>query len=547
MLSHEKVPAFWTVGELKVLLSKEYCGKPEVSEQKLIYGGKILDNGVILSDATWQPASPLAGPAATTREKEKGEEEGEEEEEEEEEEEIKLHLVVQSPYKCQPKASPPPCIVKNEEERSVESSRTEQLGETSTRARGTGGVTDTGTAREVEENTRTSTRIAAGSGTSSSSASSMEAGPAGSAGGGGDGGDSGSGLGASTRTHVSPPPPQPPRGISAIPQYAQYTQYSPYQSQQGQQGGAAGQSFGRGTGSGPAGASPGQEPLGVTTTPPPPLTPPPAPQMAAQSPQMAAAYHAALQAIMGQQQQQMQMPYMYGPAPNGVGQMGQQQQQGFHMPMPMPYMFAPYGAAYHPFTFYPPAGFAPQMPHYMHPTASVPQAATRGVSRGPAPPAPPAQRMDRPRGAAAADQQNIRRNQQENFQNNNNNNLWNYLNLQLTLKLFVLGLIINHDGSAGRMLLTGFIFLFIYMQQMGLFSANGTLIQKFCAWYSSVFRRLDDTSSSAPDGTPNRPVNPVMRILIEVQWFFIILFASLLPSFSPESLTQQARVRPHQD
>ena len=36
---------------------------------------------------------------------------------------------------------------------------------------------------------------------------------------------------------------------------------------------AAGQSFGRGTGSGPAGASPGQEPLGVTTTPPPPLTP----------------------------------------------------------------------------------------------------------------------------------------------------------------------------------------------------------------------------------------------------------------------------------
>merc|ERR1712144_40735 len=93
-----------------------------------------------------------------------------------------------------------------------------------------------------------------------------------------------------------------------------------------------------------------------------------------------------------------------------------------------------------------------------------------------------------------------------NNNNNNNNNpqnnqqrggqIWHYVNLQLTLKLFVLGIIINHDGSASRLLMTGLVFLFVYMQQMGLFSANGVFIQKFCAWYSSVFRRLDNLDSN---------------------------------------------------
>jgi hypothetical protein len=90
-----KIPVGWTVGNLKELLSQTYKGEPAVSEQKLIYSGKILDNKQLLSETVFKRAvaAPVDGRRPTTEDAvtccqdEKGQEE---------EVVAKVHLVVQS-------------------------------------------------------------------------------------------------------------------------------------------------------------------------------------------------------------------------------------------------------------------------------------------------------------------------------------------------------------------------------------------------------------------------------------------------------------------
>ena len=83
-----QVPWDWTVGDLKNKLMREYEGRPEAEEQKLIFSGKVLQNAQVLRDVVTVPAR----------------EEGDEEKENDEEFSAKFHLVVRS-IMCAPSSS----------------------------------------------------------------------------------------------------------------------------------------------------------------------------------------------------------------------------------------------------------------------------------------------------------------------------------------------------------------------------------------------------------------------------------------------------------
>ena len=479
-----QVPSSWTVGELKDLLSREYEGKPEVEEQKVIFAGKILQNEQVLSETI---KSPL--PRQWSSE-EAGEAGDEAEDEDEDGVDAKLHLVVRS-VMCTPTTS---CSG---------SATTTPLRQ------------DTGGARGPAP------ADAASSPSPSAGTTPAPATPATAA--------------------TTPPAPQ------QSPQPARQQQWP---------------AFGGGEG-------------GVTPLPSSPFASPPFAPSSSTGPQgpadpsalMAAAYEAALRALATSSPSTAM-----GVSPNGGGIRSLEPQ----MPPPMPYPYyyqwpSPYGPMpMSPLGFWPPPpGFvapsamapgvhpnatgglySPQHAYYEGATAAqahaqayrAAQEATSVTNAAPANATPAGEG----RAQGQPNQANPNNQNNQNNQNPNPNPIWNYVNLQLTLKLFVLGVIINQDGSVGRLMLTGFVFLFIYMQQMGMFSANGTLVQKFCSWYASTFRRLDSARGAGPESPEVRPVNPLVRIFIEVQWFFIALVASLLPSLSPESFTID-QVRPHQD
>ena len=51
-----QVPWDWTVGDLKNKLMREYEGRPEAEEQKLIFSGKVLQNAQVLRDVVTVPS-----------------------------------------------------------------------------------------------------------------------------------------------------------------------------------------------------------------------------------------------------------------------------------------------------------------------------------------------------------------------------------------------------------------------------------------------------------------------------------------------------------
>lgn len=493
-----QVPWDWTVGDLKNKLMREYEGRPEAEEQKLIFSGKVLQNAQVLRDVVTVPAR----------------EEGDEEKENDEEFSAKFHLVVRS-IMCAPSSS-------NRTSRANSEASTPRALVGSFEPEGSG-LGERVSSPEAEA-------------TASPSASWQS---------------------AATAAPVSTPQAQGP--AEAVPRVA-----------------PAGFTFA--VPSPPAAhATPPsrdsearQEGYATPTT---PSTPPTAASAsAASSPAFQAAYQAALRAVMtppgahgGHQPAATppQAPVPHYPYPPG-------QYLYAHSPyMPYPVPVSPWGP------FFPPpapsaAGFAAHpagfdaaaamfanqanlmRSHHAHfaPAAAAAgaregtgQGGGQGVGVGGNAAAPRAR--ENGLGAAEGAANDGRRIPRNANANANANNMWNYINLQLTLKLFVLGIIINHDGSVGRLLLTGFIFMFVFMQQMGIFSNNGALLRKFSRWYASTFSRLD---GSAPGAPPGNPVNPLVRLVVEIQWFFMALLASLLPSFSAESLTQQREAaRPHQD
>ncbi|QDZ22923.1 hypothetical protein A3770_09p54410 [Chloropicon primus] len=501
-----------TVGGLKDKLSEEYEGRPPSSKQTLIFAGKVLRNDQVLGDTIKTPKkqAQCCGEVSC----------GSESDGEEENFLAKLHLVVQS--------APSPAV----------------------RSRsGSGAKAPEARRPEAGEGTLPAAAEASTSGTNEEVSLSEQS----------DATTGGlAGLGGVDDGQVTLPTPS----------FTTPSPSEPFGSPQGERQDLP-----------PSSA--GAESSGAQ---PPPQTPsqcaqPSTPQTATppMSPAMSAAYDAALRAVMS------------SPAVT-PGQ--QHHPQGFHYdprtPVMAPYPgymyapspYSPYPMAMSPWgPFFPPppptaAGFPGYDPALLfanqanlmraHQAQFAPMGQNRLADRmahmqqGPARtaeeargPGQPGRQGNAPRvDAAAGNRNNNNANANGNRNGNNRNNgFWDYLNLQLTLKLFVLGIIINHDGSVGRLLLTAFIFMFVYMQQMGIFSSNGTLIQKFSAWYSSTFRRLDGANANSPDAPPAPPVNPLVRLFIEVQWFFMALLASLLPSFSAESFMEQAaaQVRPHQD
>jgi len=611
-----KVPESWTVGELKELLSREYEGQPAACEQKVIYGGKILSDAQVLRDFLVSPAEKAEGGDGSAGVE--GEGEGEEELQT-----ATMHLVVQS-FMCSP-TTPPSADLRQAgtgraeaSPSSPSSSGATAAAPTTTTATPSNGLTRLGPGTsEHEGGAPLGLRNLAGS----SVAEVSEVAPPGGrpsqeeAQGEGRRTDPASEVSNTPRAHppLQPQPqPQPqaqplapstPATPAAQPEaMATATTPAPHnaaayaspppplaQQQQQQQQGMGSPALATAyeaalraivgnsqTPGGPTeGASASQQmPAAGSSSPFPPYMYPPSPY----SPYPAVSpygFYPPPPPFYGAMDPSSAM----GAGGGGHQSMPQQPQQQQHMPPYQMHYAGMMPGLYMPFHQMQPLPTHAYYNYYYHGQGGMPgMAMAGGVAPFPGH-GPGAIRGEAAAGGSGAN--DARNNSNNNNQagggagnenqargrNDNNNgngnglNIWNHVNVQLTLKLFLLGVLINQDGSAGRLALTGFIFFFVYMQQMGIFSANGPLIQKFCALYSHVFRVIDGDAAGGSQGQGNganggtggsqrrRRVNPVVRLFVEVQWFFIALVASLLPSFSPESfaLQQQQRARPHQD